>query len=85
MDIEGTIKDYEIVDPICACVDNAKFQLTMLNILLSDGAKEANKVIKEFVPKFASKQEYLNYLDSIACSGERIDYSNGKIVSVNIK
>lgn len=76
--------DYEINDPVAACVACAKMQLGMLMILLSDDAKRARKVIEEFKPQFASKEEYLSYMDSLNQSGDRIDYSNESKVTVNI-
>ncbi len=76
--------DYEIKDPVAACVACAKMQLGMLMILLSDDAKRARKVIEEFKPQFASKEEYLAFMDSLNQSGDRIDYSNESKVTVNI-
>lgn len=76
--------DYEIKDPVAACVANAKMQLGMLLILLSDDAKRARKVIEEFKPQFASKEEYLAFIDSLNQSGDRIDYSNESKVMINI-
>ncbi len=77
--------NYEIKDPIAACVASAKMQLGMLLILLSDSAKRARKVIDEFKPRFASKEEYLAFLDSLNKSGDRIDYSRGNTVTLNIE
>ncbi len=77
--------DYEIADPIAACVGSAKLQLAMLYLLLSDGAKEAKRIIAEFKPAFSSKKEYLKFVDGLNCSGDRITYSDGKVVSVNIQ
>ncbi len=77
--------DYEIADPIAACVASAKLQLAMLQILLSDGARKAKKVIDEFKPVFASKEDYLSYIDSLNSSGDRINYNDGALVQVNIQ
>ena len=77
--------DYEIKDPIAACVASAKLQLGMLLILLSDSAKRAKKIIDEFKPQFASKEEYLAFVDGLSKSGDRIDYSNGNKVTVDIE
>ena len=76
--------DYEIKDPVAACVASAKLQLGMLLLLLSDNAKRANKVIEEFKPRFASKEEYLAFIDSFNRSGDRIDYSNENRAVVNL-
>lgn len=76
--------DYEISDPVAACVGSAKMQLAMLYLLLSNEAKEAKRIIDEYVPAFASKEEYLNFVDGLNCSGDRIDYSDEKVVSVSV-
>lgn len=66
--------DYEICDPVAACVDNAKWQVAMLLLLLGNGAERAKSIIKEFKPTFASKEEFLAFQDSISSSGDRIIY-----------
>ena len=70
--------DYEIVDPVAACVTNAKWQLTMLTLLLENNGERARKVIEEFEPRFASKEEFLAFQDSLYCDGDRIIYSENK-------
>ncbi len=70
--------DYEIVDPIAACVGSAKMQLAMLKILLSNNAERAKQIISEFKPMFASKEDYLAYVDSLAGEGDRIAYSDSE-------
>ncbi len=77
--------DYEIKDPVAACVASAKMQLGMLLILLSDSAKRAKKIIDEFKPRFSSKEEYLAFIDSLNKSGDRIDYSEENRVTVNLE
>ncbi len=67
--------DYQITDPIAACVTNAKWQVMMLKLLLSDGAKRAKEILKNFVPLFPSAKAFLDYQDSICTSGDRIVYN----------
>lgn len=76
--------DYEIVDPVAACVNSAKFQMGMLYVLLSNGAERAKKIVAEFKPLFASKEAYLAYVDSLACSGDRIIYKEDGAAEVNL-
>ncbi len=71
---KGHGNNYQIVDPVNACVNSAKVQLAMLWLLLSDGAKRAKEIVKNFKPKF-TKQGYLEFVDKINCSGDRIIYS----------
>ena len=80
----GHGKDYHIENPVAACVDCAKMQLGMLLILLSDGGKRAKKVIEEFKPQFASKEDYLAFVDELNSSGDRIEYEDGVAARVNI-
>ena len=73
---EGTShgNNYYITDPGRACVKNAKWQLAMVKLLLENGASRAKQIIADFKPMFASKQEYLSYVDSLSASGDRIVY-----------
>ncbi len=76
--------DYQIVDPVAACVDCAKWQLGMLLILLSDEAKRAKEIIENYEAPFASTKDYLDFMDSLARSGDRITYSEEGIAKVDI-
>ena len=73
--------NYEVVDPIAACVGSAKLQLGMLLILLSNGAERAKKVIAEYKPLFASKDAYLQFMDSLYKEGDRIIYNDDESVA----
>jgi len=70
--------NYQIADPEAACVSSAKWQLAMLLILLSDGGKRAKEIIDNYTPMYASKEEYLNYIDKLNRTGNRIVYTDGK-------
>ena len=68
--------DYQIVNLETACVQNAKWQLSMLFLLLCDGGKRAKDIISSFKPFFGSKEEYLSYVDLLNDSGDRIVYED---------
>ena len=68
--------DYYIVDKETCCVGSAKMQLEMLHMLLSNGAERAKKVVAEYKAPFASKEEYLSYVDNLNCKGDRITYND---------
>jgi amidohydrolase len=68
--------DYEIADAEAACVKNAKWQLTMLKLLLKDGASRAKQIKANFTPDFPSIKDYLNYVDSLISTGDRIEYND---------
>ena len=70
--------DYYIVDPEAACVASAKLQLAMLSLLLSNGAERAKKIAEEYEAPFASGKDYLDYIDSLASSGDRIEYGENE-------
>lgn len=66
--------NYYITDPERAVVKSAKMQLSMLLLLLGDGAARAKEIIDNFTPDFASAKEYLAYKDSLFSEGDRIVY-----------
>lgn len=70
--------NYYITYPDLACTKCAEWQLAMLTMLLSDGAKEAIRIKEEFTPMFNSKEEYFEYIEQFYASGNRIEYSDGK-------
>ena len=76
--------DYKIADAERACVTNAKWQLTMIKLLLSDGAARAKQIVADYKPLFASKDEYLAYVDSLNAKGDRIDYNDDGTATVRI-
>ena len=76
--------DYEIVDPVAACVTNAKWQVTMLTLLLQNGAERARKTIEEFEPRFKSKEEFLAYQDALSCEGDRISYRDDGCAEIRL-
>lgn len=76
--------DYEISDPEAACVTNAKWQIAMLTLLLSDGAVRAKAIVAAYKPEFASKQDYLAYMDALNDSGNRIVYRDDETAEVRI-
>ena len=76
--------DYYIADPEAACVTNAKWQLTMLLLLLQNRAERGKKIIAEHTPLFASKEAYLSYVDGLNCEGDRITYREDGITEVRL-
>lgn len=76
--------DYQIVDPEAACVTNAKWQITMIELLLGNGAERAKKIVEEYEPLFASKEEYLSFIDGLNSSGDRIVYNDDGTASAKV-
>jgi metal-dependent amidase/aminoacylase/carboxypeptidase family protein len=76
--------NYQIADPVAACVGSAKIQLAVLKILLDDGAAVANEITKNYKAPFASKEDYLSFMDGLARKGDRITYTEDGIAKVDI-
>lgn len=77
--------DYYIVDPQTACIGGTKFQLAIMYILMSDNASRAKNVVAQAKPLFANKKEYFDFVDRLACNGDRIEYLDDCSVKINIK
>lgn len=77
-------EDYLIADPYTACVLSAKLQIAMLALLLGNGAKRAKQILADFTPRFASKEEYLAYVDGITSGGDRIVYGEDGTATVKL-
>ena len=67
--------DYKIEDADLACVKCAEWQVMMLYLLLSDGAKEAKRIKEEFEPTFESKEQYFKYIERFSSKADRISYT----------
>jgi hypothetical protein len=78
---KGHGNDYHVVDPELLCVTNAEWQVTMLTLLLGNGAARAKKIVADFKPEF-TKEEFLAYQDGLNASGDRIAYSEGGTATV---
>lgn len=76
--------DYHIENVDAACVDNAKWQIGMLKLLLQDNAERAYKIIDEFEPMFSSKEEFLAYVDALNDEGDRITYNEDGTASIRL-
>ena len=77
--------DYVITDPETACVTNAKWQLLMARMLLENDAARARSIVKNYRPEFATKEEYLAYVDALNDSGDRITYRQDGTASARIE
>ena len=82
---KGHGNDYKIDNAEKACIDSAKWQVALLHVLMSNGAKRAKEIVSSFKPRFASKKEFLDYVDSICTSGDRIKYHNDGTAEVILK
>ena len=67
-------ESYEIPNPDAMCQMSAKWQLVMLEILLSNGAERAKEVISEFAARFETKEEYFKKQNELSKEGDRVFY-----------
>ena len=77
--------DYFITDPEFAVVASAKFQACFLGYLLSDNAKEANKVIENKKTVFASKEEYFAAINSYNKQIDAVSYNDDGTIALYYK
>ena len=72
--------DYCVADTERACIKSARFQLRLLSMLLENGGIKAKEIVDSYTPLFASKEDYLAYMDKIEREGDCILYGeDGKI------
>ena len=76
--------DYYIADPESACIKSATWQVAMIVDLLSNNAEKAREIVKNYKPLFNTKEDYLLYIDSLECSGDRIVYNDDGTAIVKI-
>ena len=76
--------DNYVKDPERACVKSAKWQVTMLKLLLQNDAQRAKEILKNFTPLFKSKEEFLKFQDSLNCSGNRISYKEDGTAEITL-
>ena len=73
--------NYEVVDPVAACVGSAKLQLGMLLLLLEEDGKRAKQIVADYKPLFDSKEAYLKFMDELNKEGDRIIYNEDETVA----
>ena len=76
--------DNYTTDPVAACVDGAKWQLGMLYLLCENGGERAFEIKKNYKAPFASIPEYLDFMDSLNDSGDRIEYKEDGTASIRL-
>ncbi len=75
---------YRIADFDSACMDSAKAQVMIIRKLLENGAAKAKYVIENATPHFKSKDEYIEYIDSLFSEKDAVVYNDDGTVLLNI-
>jgi len=66
---------YTIADPEKACVNSAKAQAVMLELLLAEDAAGAKRVLKDYKPLYTDRETYLRDLDRFMLDLEGVTYT----------
>ena len=80
----GHGSNYYVTDPETACVKNAAWQVTMLDVLLSDNAARAKKVIADHHARYESKAAFLAEQDGFFTDRDAVTYLENGHVDVDL-
>lgn len=80
----GHGSDYFVTDPETACVRNAAWQVTMLDLLLGDGAERAKAVLANYRAPYADKEAFLAEQDGFRTDRDVITYRPDGHVDVDL-
>ena len=73
--------DYRIASVEKACLNSVKVQLVLLELLLQDGAAEAQSIVDNYTPVYDSVEAYLKDLDRLMIDKEAVEYrEDGTVV-----
>ena len=73
--------DYRIASVEKACLNSVKVQLVLLELLLQDGAAEAQRIVDNYTPVYDSVEAYLKDLDRLMIDKEAVEYgADGTVV-----
>ena len=79
----GHGNDFFIDDPDTACVDLAKVEMLMLDILLRNDAERGWQIKKNFVPTFATMEEYFACIDALDMDKDAVVYNADGTVTLD--
>jgi len=79
----GHGNNYFVDDPDTACVDLAKVEVLMLELLLRDGAKRAKEIKANFVPTFATMAEYFACVDALDMDKDAVIFNEDGTVTLD--
>ena len=76
--------NYAVADGDAACVDMARVQSLILELLLENDAVRAKEIVAEFQPTCGSIAEYLDYTGSLILDREAVKYDEKGNVLLNL-
>ena len=77
--------DYEIASVEKACVNSAKVQLLMMELLLENGAAEAKAIVENYKPVYNSVAEYMADLDRLMIDKDAVKINEDGTITLNYK
>lgn len=78
---EGHGNNFKISDAETACLDSAKAQLVLLNMLLRNGAEKAKYIIDNKELRYGTYEEYFEAIDKFMIDKDAVIYNDdGKVV-----
>ncbi|MBR5537159.1 MAG: amidohydrolase [Clostridia bacterium] len=77
--------DYRIESVEKACVNSAKVQLAMLELLLENGAAEAKAIVENYKPVYNSVAEYMADLDRLMLDKDAVQMNEDGTITLNYK
>ena len=81
----GHSAEYQMANPLLACVKNAKFQTAVLVNLLGNGAEKAKYVLEHKQVQYSSVAEYLRAVEDVRFKGETVFYNDDGTVTLKFK
>ncbi len=75
---------YHIADFDSACLDSAKAQVMIIRKLLENGAAKAKYVVENASPRFKSKDEYIEFMDSLYFDKQAVVYNEDGTVLLDV-
>ena len=77
--------NYTIVDPVLACVDNAKIQCSILEHLLCDDAAGAKNILANIKTPYPTIPEYLATIDKLCIDKQAVTYNKDGTVTLSFE
>ena len=77
--------DYRIESVEKACVNSAKVQLLMVDLLLGNGAAEAKAIVENYKPVYNSVAEYMADLDRLMIDKDAVKMNEDGTITLNYK
>ena len=67
-------QDFQVTDPVKACVNPAKVMVAMAYQLLKEDASKCKKLVADFTPIFESKEEYFEAVEAMRRDFLAVEY-----------